>query len=81
MGVNRYRVLLTIIPPKPTRDGDEAREILTEAGLPLLKAGIRRLIVFQRAALQGVPVYDVNDLRGKDAWEDYRAVGEEIVSW
>jgi chromosome partitioning protein len=81
LGVNRYRVLLTIIPPKPTRDGDEAREILTEAGLPLLKAGIRRLIVFQRAALQGVPVYDVNDFRGKDAWEDYRAVGEEIVSW
>jgi chromosome partitioning protein len=52
LSLEHYRVLLTIIPPKPTRDGDEAREILTEAGLPLLTHGIRRLIVFQRAALQ-----------------------------
>lgn len=79
IGVDRYKVLLTIIPPKPTRDGDEAREMLTETGLPLLKSGVRRLIVFQRAALQGVPVYEVNDSRGKDAWEDYEAVGREIL--
>lgn len=78
--VDRHRVLLTIIPPKPTRDGDDAREMLTEAGLPLLKGGIRRLIVFQRAALQGVPVYDVNDSRGKEAWEDYKTIGKEILS-
>ncbi len=76
--VNRYKVLLTIIPPKPVRDGDEARQILTDEGIPLLKTGIRRFIVFQRAALQGIPVYQVNDPRAKDAWSDYLAVGEEI---
>lgn len=77
--VSNYRVLLTIIPPKPTRDGEEAREMLTEAGLPLLSNGIRRLIVFQRAALQGIPVYDVKDSKAKEAWEDYKLVGKELL--
>ena len=79
IGVNHYKVLLTIIPPKPTRDGEEAREILTEAGIPLLKNGIRRLIVFQRAALQGVPVYEMNDRAARSAWSDYVAVTEELI--
>lgn len=77
--VERYKVLLSIIPPKPSRDGDEAREILLGAGLPLFKTGIRRLIVFQRAALNGIPVYQVHDPKAKEAWSDYKLVGEEIV--
>jgi chromosome partitioning protein len=79
IGVKHYKVLLTIIPPKPTKDGDEARELLTEAGIPLFKNGIRRLIVFQRAALQGVPVYEVSDRASQGAWGDYVAVGKELV--
>lgn len=80
LGVSNYRVLLTIIPPKPTRDGEEARELLTETGLPLLSKGIRRLIVFQRAALQGFPVYDVKDAKAKEAWDDYKLVGKELLA-
>lgn len=80
LGVSNYRVLLTIIPPKPTRDGEEARELLTETGLPLLSKGIRRLIVFQRAALQGLPVYDVKDAKAKEAWDDYKLVGKELLA-
>jgi chromosome partitioning protein len=79
LDVSNYRVLLTIIPPKPTRDGEEARDLLTEAGLPLLSNGIRRLIVFQRAALQGLPVYDVKDSKAKEAWDDYKLVGKELL--
>jgi chromosome partitioning protein len=80
IGVNHYKVLLTIIPPKPTRDGEEAREFLTEAGISLFKNGIRRLIVFQRAALQGVPVYEVSDRSSQNAWNDYVAVGKELIN-
>ncbi|MEA5512304.1 ParA family protein [Crocosphaera sp. UHCC 0190] len=80
IGVNHYKVLLTIIPPKPTRDGEEAREFLTDAGIPLFKKGIRRLIVFQRAALQGVPVYEVSDRSSRNAWNDYVAVGKELIN-
>ena len=74
-----YRILLSIIPPRPSRDGDEARSTLTEAGLPLLTQGVRRLVAFQKAALAGVPVYAVDDPRANLGWEDYQQVGKEIL--
>ena len=80
IGTERYKILLTIVPPKPVRDGEEARELLLDAQLPLLKAEIPRLIVFQRAALQGLPVYDVNNPKAQTAWKDYLAVGEELIN-
>lgn len=79
IGSDRYKVILTIIPPKPSKDGDEARTMLSEAGLPLFKAGIRRLVAFQKAALTGVPVYAVDDPRAKSAWADYQAIGRELL--
>ncbi len=78
LSAESYRVLLTIVPPKPNRDGEESRELLTQSGLPLLKNQVRRLVAFQRAALQGVPVYELRD-RGEEAWGDYLAVGREVV--
>jgi chromosome partitioning protein len=74
-----YRILLCIIPPRPSRDGDEARSTLTEAGLPLLTQCFRRLVAFQKAALAGVPVYAVDDPRANLGWEDYQQVGKEIL--
>ena len=76
--VDKYKVVLTIVPPKPVKDGDEAREMLTEAGMPLLKNGIRRFIAFQRSALQGVPVHEVKDSNAGIAWSDYVAVCKEL---
>ena len=76
---SRYRILLTMVPPKPSRDGDEARETLAEANLPLFTACIRRIAAFQKAALHGVPVCDVKDPRAASGWEDYVAVGEELM--
>ena len=77
LSATHYKALLTIIPPKPNRDGEEAREILETSGIPLLNNGVRRLVAFQRAALQGVPVYEVKE-RGKEAWKDYEAIGGEL---
>ena len=76
---SRYRVLLTLIPPRPSRDGEQARATLIHAGLPLFKAEVRRLVAFQKAALEGVPVYEVKDQRASLGWEDYRRVGEEVL--
>jgi len=78
-GGDRYRVLLTIVPPRPSRDGEEARALIKEMGLPVFKAEIRRLVAFQKAALAGKPVYEVDDPRAERAWEDYAAVGKEIM--
>lgn len=79
LGADRWRILLTMIPPRPSRDGDEARALLTEAGLPLLAGGIRRMVAFSKAALAGVPVYEANDPRARDGWADYEAVGREVL--
>ncbi|MGB5593013.1 MAG: ParA family protein [Crocosphaera sp.] len=78
LGSDRYKILLTVIPPKPSRDGEEARAMLTKAGLPLFKTGTRRLVAFQKAALAGVPVAQVNDPRAKQAWADYQLLGQEV---
>lgn len=75
----RYKALLTIIPPRPSRDGDEMRRELEERSIPVFKAGIRRFVAYQKAALAGVPVYKANDPRAQDAWEDYLALGKEIL--
>ena len=79
VGSERYKLLLTIIPPKPSRDGSEARAMLMEAGLPLFETGIRRFVAYKKAALAGVPVYEVSDPRAAQAWADYQAVGREVL--
>jgi chromosome partitioning protein len=75
-----YRVLLTIIPPKPNRSGAEAKLALKNAKIPIFKTGVKRLAVFQRAALEGVPVNAVNDAYAQVAWRCYAEVGKEILS-
>lgn len=79
LGTERYRVLLTMIPPRPSHDGEDARSTLREAGLPVFEAMIRRLVAFQKAALAGVPVSKAADPRALPAWEEYRALGREML--
>ncbi len=79
LGNDRFRVLVTMVPPKPSRDGEEARAMLGGAGLPLFDGSIRRLVAFQKAALAGVTVGEVADPRAKEGWQDYRRVGEEVL--
>lgn len=76
---DRYKILLTIIPPAPSREGEKARTSLVQAGLPVFKTGIRRFIAFQRSALLGVPVSEVDDPRAAEGWKDYQQVGKEIL--
>jgi chromosome partitioning protein len=37
LNVTNYKILLTIVPPKPSRDGEQARADITQAGLPIFK--------------------------------------------
>jgi chromosome partitioning protein len=78
LGSDRYRILLTIIPPKPRKTGDLAREAMT--GLPLFTHGIRRFAAYEKAALEGKPVYEVSDPNAKIAWREYEAIGQEILT-
>ena len=75
-----YRILLTIVPPKPNKAGVEARAAIKKAELPIFQANIRRLAVFQKAALEGVPVNEVKDSYSGIAWQCYVDVAKEIVN-
>jgi chromosome partitioning protein len=77
IGAENYRILLTIVPPRPNRDGEEARQYLTGSGLPVFSGGIRRLVAFQRAALEGVTVDQID--RQNLGGADYDGIGDQIV--
>jgi chromosome partitioning protein len=79
LGSDRWKVLLTIVPPAPSRDGEEARALLKKAKLPHFSRATRRLSAFQKAALSGVLVHQVPDPRAALGWEDYTAVGKEVI--
>ncbi|PSN11136.1 chromosome partitioning protein ParA [filamentous cyanobacterium CCT1] len=75
-----YRILLTMIPPYPSRAGVEVRDMLLTTGLPLFAGGIRRYAAFQKAALAGTAVYDVKDPKAELGWQDYVAIGKEVLA-
>jgi chromosome partitioning protein len=78
IGAKSYKVLLTIVPPKPSRDGEEARAMLNKGSIPVFKSHISRLVAFQKAALEGVPVNLAKDPRAEKGWKEYLSVGKEI---
>jgi chromosome partitioning protein len=79
LGDANYRALLTIVPPYPSKEGEQMREDLREAGVPVFQTMIRRTAGFPKAALAGVPIRDIDDVRAKAAWKDYIALGAEIM--
>jgi len=79
IGAKSYKVLLTIVPPKPSRDGEEARQMLKKGAVPVFKSQISRLVAFQKAALEGVPVNLAKDVRAEKGWSEYLTVVKEIL--
>ncbi len=78
LGDARYRALITLLPPPPSREGETMRGDLEAGGIPVFKTMIRRTSGFTKAALAGVSVKDVRDSRLKKAWQDYASLGDEI---
>lgn len=76
---DRYRVLLTRVPPPPETDGQQLRAELMGQGIPVFKHDIPRLKSFEKAAAEGKTVADVQDIRAYRAWKAYEAVGKEIM--
>jgi chromosome partitioning protein len=78
-GEGKFKILLTICPPPPIAEADQAREAIIAAGLPVFKAQIRRLMAFPRACSEGVTVDMLRDERAMLGWSDYQRIGNEIV--
>jgi chromosome partitioning protein len=74
-----FKVLLTIVPPAPSRAGDEARELLAQENIPTFTTEIKRLVAFERSPLEGVIVCDFPDPRAEAAWAGYVALGQEVL--
>lgn len=73
-----YRALITIVLPKPNRDGEQMQADLQSADFPVFDTMIRRSVGFSKAALAGKPV---NELSGGDrmGWLDYERLGKEVL--
>lgn len=76
LAVERWRVLLTMVPPAPNADGATARAQLEAIGLPLFRNSIRRTVAFPRAALAGVLASELPKRHG--IADDYNLVAQEI---
>ncbi|MEP1079621.1 ParA family protein [Leptolyngbya sp. PL-A3] len=78
LGNASYKALLTIVPPKPSREGETMRDDLKANGIPVFDTMIRRTAGFQKAALAGIPI---RELTGRDrlGWLDYESLGKEIL--
>ena len=73
-----FKMLVTLAPPAPSRDGERALERLRDLKLPHFKTVIRRYAAFEKAVQQGCPVGDVHDPKASSAWTDYIAVGKAL---
>lgn len=77
-GEGKFKILLTICPPPPISEAQQAREAIESAGLPIFQAQIRRLMSFSRACSEGLTIDMLRDARATLGWMDYRQVGQEI---
>jgi chromosome partitioning protein len=75
----RYRILITMTPPRPSRDGEIARDALIAQGLPVFATTIRHLKAFKTAGTQGILVSEVKAPLARYGWDDYAAVGDELM--
>jgi chromosome partitioning protein len=80
IGVAQFKILITIIPPYPERDGEEARKMLDANGYPLFASGIREAKAFKLAALNGQVVNQMKGARAVVCWEDYAKAAAELVA-
>jgi chromosome partitioning protein len=79
LGRAPYRALITIVPPAPSREGETMQEDLRANKVPVFNAMIRRTVGYQKAALAGCTVRQIDDYRARSAWADYEALGLEIL--
>ncbi len=74
-----FRILITMCPPPPSHDGQDAQKFLIKNGLPVFKTQIRRYTAYKKASLEGKLVSDVKNSYASVAWNDYKKVGKEIL--
>lgn len=78
LNCDRFKILLTMVPPAPRKTGEQAREALSD--LPLFERSIRQYAAYEKAALEGCLVNKVKDRNARIAWRDFEELGKELLS-
>ena len=76
--LSKVKVVVTKAPPVGTV-GQQARDALRKAGIPVASSIVRSYVAHQRAAELGVLVRDVPDPRAPQAWADVLELAMEVV--
>jgi chromosome partitioning protein len=76
--LQKVKVVITKAPPVGTV-GQQARNALREARIPVANSVVRSYVAHQRAAELGLLVKDVPDPRSSQAWADVLELAMEIV--
>ncbi len=76
--LEKVKVVITRAPPVGA-GGQQARDALKEAGIPVANSVVRAYVAHQKAAELGVLVKDVPDRRASQAWSDVLEVAMELV--
>ncbi len=78
-----YKLLITLVPPLPNRQGEDLRETLKTNRVPIFETMVRRTVSFAQAAEKGVLVHQTGkkDPASLGAWRDYEKVGQEILEF
>lgn len=76
--LSKVKVVITKAPPVGTV-GQQARDALREADIPVASSVLRSYVAHQKAAELGVLVKDVPDRRASQAWSDVLELAMEVV--
>jgi chromosome partitioning protein len=76
--LEKVKVVVTKAPPVGTV-GQQARDALREAEIPVANSVVRSYVAHQKAAELGVLVKDVPDPRAAQAWADVLELAMEVV--
>jgi chromosome partitioning protein len=79
LGKAPYRALITIVPPAPSKEGETMLADLRMNSVPVFSTMIWRRAGYQRAAMMGRTIRDVEDTRARQGWMDYESLGAEIM--
>ena len=73
----KYRVIINLVPPYPSKSGSQLYSDLVDLEFPVFKQFIRRSVAFEKASERGVCVDKIPRYRA--IWNDFKAVGKELL--
>jgi chromosome partitioning protein len=75
---DRYRVLLSLVPPRPSRRGERVQQALNDAGIPTFTQTIQRRDCYLDAELAGCTVSMLHGKAAVGAAKEWKEIGDDL---